>query len=126
MKAVKQGATPAPTPSSSSPITARKVFCVSDHAGVALAGITADGRVLSRFIRSESIIASTTPSRTSKSWHFWVCTHSSWKRPCGVGLLVAGLDESGAHLYYNCPSGNYFEYQAFDIGSRSQAAKTFL
>lgn len=41
-------------------------------------------------------------------------------------MLVAGLDESGAHLYYNCPSGNYFEYQAFAIGSRSQAAKTYM
>lgn len=39
---------------------------------------------------------------------------------------MGGLDESGAHLYYNCPSGNYFEYQAFAIGSRSQAAKTYL
>uniref|UniRef100_A0A2N9ICB9 Proteasome alpha-type subunits domain-containing protein n=1 Tax=Fagus sylvatica TaxID=28930 RepID=A0A2N9ICB9_FAGSY len=56
----------------------------------------------------------------------WVCTQRSWKRPYGVGLLVGGLDESGAHLYYNCPSGNYFEYQAFAIGSRSQAAKTYL
>jgi len=55
-----------------------------------------------------------------------VCTQRSWKRPYGVGLLVAGLDESGAHLYYNCPSGNYFEYEAFAIGSRSQAAKTYL
>lgn len=36
------------------------------------------------------------------------------------------MDEKGAHLYYNCPSGNYFEYQAFAIGSRSQAAKTYL
>lgn len=57
---------------------------------------------------------------------FQVCTQRSWKRPYGVGLLVAGLDETGAHLYYNCPSGNYFEYQAFAIGSRSQAAKTYL
>ncbi|KAL4202301.1 hypothetical protein AMTRI_Chr02g220370 [Amborella trichopoda] len=57
---------------------------------------------------------------------FSVCTQRSWKRPYGVGLLVAGLDELGAHLYYNCPSGNYFEYQAFAIGSRSQAAKTYL
>ncbi|XP_021983713.1 proteasome subunit alpha type-1-B isoform X1 [Helianthus annuus] len=57
---------------------------------------------------------------------FKVCTQRSWKRPYGVGLLVAGLDESGAHLYNNCPSGNYFEYQAFAIGSRSQAAKTYL
>nr|GEV60378.1 proteasome subunit alpha type-1-B-like [Tanacetum cinerariifolium] len=55
-----------------------------------------------------------------------VCTQHSLKRPYDVGLLVAGLDESGAHLYYNCPSGNYFEYQAFAIGSRSQATKTYL
>ena len=55
-----------------------------------------------------------------------VCTQRSWKRPYGVGLLVAGLDETRSHLYYNCPSGNYFEYQAFAIGSRCQAAKTFL
>jgi 20S proteasome subunit alpha 6 len=33
----------------------RKVFRVAEHAGVALAGLTADGRVLSRFLRSECI-----------------------------------------------------------------------
>ncbi|RZC45872.1 hypothetical protein C5167_038815 [Papaver somniferum] len=55
-----------------------------------------------------------------------VCTQRSWKRPYGVGMLVAGLDESGAHLYYNFPNGNYFEYQAFAIGARSQSAKTCL
>ncbi|KAF5955787.1 hypothetical protein HYC85_008643 [Camellia sinensis] len=69
------------------------------------------------------------PSGVECGWlemKWLVCTQRSWKRPYGVGLLVAGLDESGAHLYYNCPSGNYFEYQAFAIGSRSQAAKTYL
>ncbi|XP_026398080.1 proteasome subunit alpha type-1-A-like [Papaver somniferum] len=55
-----------------------------------------------------------------------VCTQRSWKRPYGVGLLVGGLDESGAHLYYNFSSGNYFEYQAFSIGAHSQSAKTCL
>jgi len=55
-----------------------------------------------------------------------VCTQRSWKRPYGVGLLEAGLDERGPHLYQNCPSGNYFEFQAFAIGSHSQAAKTYL
>ena len=55
-----------------------------------------------------------------------VCTQRSWKRPYGVGLLVAGTDETGPHLYQNCPSGNYFEFHAFAIGSRSQAAKTYL
>ena len=41
-----------------------------------------------------------------------VCTQRLWKWPYGVGLLVCGLDESGARWNYNCPSGNYFEYQA--------------
>lgn len=57
-------------------------------------------------------------------WH--VCTQRTWKRPNGVGLLVAGLEESGAHLYYNCPSAYCFKSQAFAIRSHSQAAKTYL
>ncbi|KAJ6810202.1 proteasome subunit alpha type-1-A-like [Iris pallida] len=112
----------------------RKIFKVDDHIGVAIAGLTADGRVLSRYLRSECInhrfvyetdlpVGRLVVQLADKAQ---VCTQRSWKRPYGVGLLIAGLDESGAHLYYNCPSGNYFEYQAFAIGSRSQAAKTYL
>ncbi|CAM0947177.1 unnamed protein product [Alopecurus aequalis] len=108
----------------------RKVFRVADHAGVALAGLTADGRVLSRFLRNECInhtFVYDAPLPVSRlALRLADKAQRSWKRPYGVGLLVAGLDESGAHLYYNCPSGNYFEYQAFAIGSRSQAAKTYL
>lgn len=112
----------------------KKIFKVDDHIGVAIAGLTADGRVLTRYMRSECInysysyesplpIGRLVVQLADKAQ---VCTQRSWKRPYGVGLLVGGLDESGAHLYYNCPSGNYFEYQAFAIGSRSQAAKTYL
>jgi len=49
-----------------------------------------------------------------------VCTQRSWKRPYGVGLLVAGHDARGPHLYNTCPSGNYWEYKAMAIGARSQ------
>ncbi|KAL8098500.1 proteasome subunit alpha type-1-B-like [Apium graveolens] len=112
----------------------KKIFKADDHIGVAIAGLTADGRVLSRYMRSECINFSysyESPLPVGRlvvqlADKAQVCTQRSWKRPYGVGLLVAGLDESGAHLYYNCPSGNYFEYQAFAIGSRSQAAKTYL
>jgi 20S proteasome subunit alpha 6 len=112
----------------------KKIFKVDDHIGVAIAGLTADGRVLSKYMRSECINYSFTYESPLPVGRLvvqladkaQVCTQRSWKRPYGVGLLVAGLDESGAHLYYNCPSGNYFEYQAFAIGSRSQAAKTYL
>ncbi|KAG2666713.1 hypothetical protein I3843_15G075200 [Carya illinoinensis] len=112
----------------------KKIFKVDDHIGVAIAGLTADGRVLSRYMRSECINHSFTYESPLPVGRLvvqlankaQVCTQRSWKRPFGVGLLLGGLDESGAHLYYNCPSGNYFEYQAFAIGSRSQAAKTYL
>ena len=49
-----------------------------------------------------------------------VCTQRSWKRPYGVGLLSGGYDQTGAKLYYNCPSGNYYEYKANAVGARSQ------
>ncbi|KAL3845257.1 hypothetical protein ACJIZ3_002660 [Penstemon smallii] len=112
----------------------KKIFKVDDHIGVSIAGLTADGRVLSRYMRNECINYSYTYESPLPVGRLvvqladkaQVCTQRSWKRPYGVGLLVGGLDESGAHLYYNCPSGNYFEYQAFAIGSRSQAAKTYL
>lgn len=33
----------------------RKIFKIDDHIGIAIAGLTADGRVLSRYLRSECI-----------------------------------------------------------------------
>ena len=47
-------------------------------------------------------------------------TQRSWKRPYGAGLLIAGFDKTGAHLFYNCPSGAYYDYKAMAIGARSQ------
>mmetsp|Transcript_44294 Transcript_44294/g.42988 ORF Transcript_44294/g.42988 Transcript_44294/m.42988 type:complete len:151 (+) Transcript_44294:289-741(+) len=55
-----------------------------------------------------------------------VKTNHPSKRPFGVGLLVAGVDEAGTHLFETCPSANYYEYIAMAIGSRCQSAKTYL
>lgn len=112
----------------------KKLFKIDNHIGIAMAGLTADGRVLSRYMRSECInhhFVYESPLPVGRlvvqvADKAQVCTQRSWKRPYGVGLLVAGLDETGPHLYQNCPSGNYFEFMAFAIGSRSQAAKTYL
>merc|ERR1711879_1030135 len=51
-----------------------KILPISQHCGLAMSGLTADGR-----------------------------------RPYGVGLVVAGFDESGPHIYEPCPSANYFD-----------------
>ena len=48
------------------------------------------------------------------------------KRPYGVGLLVAGVDETGTHLFEFQPSGLTQEMVACAIGARSQMARTYL
>lgn len=112
----------------------RKVFKVDDHMGIAISGLTADGRVLCKYMRNEClnhryIYESVMPVgrlvRQVADKH-QVSTQRSWKRPFGVGLLVAGYDSTGARLFNTCPSGNSFEYKAMAIGARAQAAKTYL
>lgn len=48
------------------------------------------------------------------------------KRPYGVGMLLAGVDETGTHLFETCPSANFYEYKAMAIGAKCQSAKTYL
>lgn len=48
------------------------------------------------------------------------------KRPYGIGLLVAGIDETGPHLFEFQPSGMTQEMLACAIGARSQMARTYL
>merc|ERR1711864_37671 len=53
-------------------------------------------------------------------------TQRAGKRPYGVGLLVAGYDDQGPHIFQTCPSSNYYDCRAMAIGARSQAARTYL
>ena len=53
-------------------------------------------------------------------------TQTYGRRPYGVGLLVAGVDERGPHLFEFQPSGMTEEMLAFAIGARSQMARTYL
>ena len=48
------------------------------------------------------------------------------KRPYGVGLLIAGFDRTGPRLFRTCPSANFYVHNAVAIGSRCQAANSFL
>lgn len=48
------------------------------------------------------------------------------KRPYGVGLLIAGVDAKGPHLFEFQPSGITQEMSACGIGARSQMARTYL
>ena len=111
-----------------------KLFKVDAHMGIAVAGLTADGRVLCRSMRNECVshrFVYDSPLPVSRlvtqvADRSQANTQRSWKRPYGVGLLVAGCDATGPHLFQTCPSGNFYEYKAIAIGARSQAAKTYL
>lgn len=112
----------------------KKLIKVDDHMGVALAGLAPDARVLSNFLRKQAMnskMVFNRPLLTSKAVlsiadKAQENTQSYGSRPYGVGLLVSGYDESGAHLYEFQPSGSVLEYFGASIGARSQAARTYL
>ncbi|XP_064488947.1 proteasome subunit alpha type-1-like isoform X2 [Ornithodoros turicata] len=112
----------------------KKIIPIDNHCGVAIAGLTADARLLSKFMRTECLnnrYAHDTPLPISRlvtqlGNKMQVCTQRYDRRPYGVGLLVAGYDDMGAHVYQTCPSANYFDCKAMAIGARSQSARTYL
>lgn len=53
-------------------------------------------------------------------------TQNYGRRPYGVGLLIAGVDATGPHLFEFQPSGMTQEMIACAIGARSQMARTYL
>lgn len=112
----------------------KKIIKVDNHMGVALAGLAPDARILSNYLRQQAMSSKMVfnrPLSLSKAVHSIADkaqenTQSAGGRPYGVGLLVAGYDDSGAHLYEFLPSGSVLEYVGAAIGARSQAAKTFM
>jgi len=112
----------------------KKIIPIDDHAGISIAGLTSDARILSRFMRTECLnhryiygsplsVARLVSSVGDKAQ---TGTQIMGRRPYGVGLLVAGVDEAGPHVYYICPSSNFYECKCMAIGARSQSARTYL
>lgn len=102
--------------------------------GIALAGLASDARVLSNFMKQQSLASKMTYGRpipvdrivTQIGERAQTNTQHYGKRPYGVGLLVAGIDEEGPHLFEFQPSGMTQEMIACAIGARSQMARTYL
>ncbi|KAK3997471.1 nucleophile aminohydrolase [Cladorrhinum sp. PSN332] len=112
----------------------KKLFPIDEHTGIAIAGLTSDARVLSNFMKQQCLghrlsygrnmpIRNLVDQIGSKAQNN---TQHYGKRPYGVGLLIAGVDNTGPHLFEFQPSGMTEEMQAFAIGARSQMARTYL
>lgn len=112
----------------------KKIQKIDNHMGIAMSGLTADGRSLVKYMRTEALnhkYVYGTPMQANRivldlaDMH-QRCTQSYVRRPYGVGLMVAAYDQTGPHLFITEPSGNYYEYNAMAIGSRSQTSRTYL
>jgi len=112
----------------------KKVIGIDEHLGIALAGLASDARVLSNFMKQQSLASKMTYGRPIPVERIvaqigdraQTNTQHYGKRPYGVGLLVAGVDELGPHLFEFQPSGMTQEMLACAIGARSQMARTYL
>ncbi|RYO86728.1 hypothetical protein DL766_001588 [Monosporascus sp. MC13-8B] len=112
----------------------KKLFAVDEHVGLAIAGLTSDARVLSNFMKQQCLSQRLTYDRAMPLGTLvsligdkaQTNTQHYGKRPYGVGLLVAGVDDAGPHLFEFQPSGLTQEMVACAIGARSQMARTYL
>lgn len=111
-----------------------KIFKIDDHIGVAIAGLTADARVLIDRARVQAQInllnydekISVKDSTLNICEYKQVFTQNAGVRPFGVSFLIAGIDGNGTSLYLTDPSGAMWSYYAFAIGSGATEARTYL
>jgi len=114
--------------------TIEKIFKIDEHSGAAIAGLTADARILINQARVQAQINRLTydediPIETMTRYIGDLkqrYTQTAGVRPFGVKLLIAGVDATGPKLYVTDPSGTYIGYQAVAIGSGEQTVTEFL
>ncbi len=112
----------------------RKLIPVDNHIGVAISGLTSDARVLSRYMQAQALSSRMHLRRPIPVQRLvadiadkaQALTQEYGGRPFGVGLLVAGFDATGPHLFEFGPAGTLAEFHATAIGARSQSARTSL
>lgn len=112
----------------------KKIISVDTHLGLSLAGLASDARVLSNFMKRQALASKMTYGRPIPIERIvdqigdraQSNTQNYSNRPYGVGLMVAGVDDTGPHLFEFQPSGMTQEMVACAIGARSQMARTYL
>ena len=116
-------------------IGSEKIFKIDDHIGVAIAGLTADARVLVDRARVQAQVnilnydekISVKDSTLNICEYLQLFTQNAGVRPFGVSFLIAGVDSNGeASLYLTDPSGASWGYKAFAIGSGASEARAYL
>ncbi|UCH88438.1 MAG: archaeal proteasome endopeptidase complex subunit alpha [Thermoplasmata archaeon] len=111
------------------PRSIEKIFKIDEHIGCATSGLVADARVLVDRARIEGQINRITYNErisveilVKKLCDFKQnYTQYGGVRPFGTALLVAGIDDTGDHLFETDPSGALMAYKAGSIGAGRNA-----
>ena len=112
-----------------------KIFKIDGHLGAAIAGLTADARVLidKARVQAQINILSYDEKISVRDVTREICdtaqvyTQNGGIRPFGVSLLIGGIDpKMGPKIFMTDPSGAFWGYFACAIGSGQNTARSFL
>jgi proteasome alpha subunit len=116
------------------PRSIEKIHTIDTNIGCATSGLTADARILVDQARKDAQVHKVTYGEniSVEGLVKKICdfkqnyTQYGGVRPFGTALLMAGVDELGAHLFETDPSGTLIAYRAVCIGTgRSVVMETF-
>jgi proteasome alpha subunit len=107
------------------PSSIEKIFRLDQHIGCATSGLVADARSLvdrarvdaqlNRITYDEPIGVSNLVKKICDFKQSY--TQYGGVRPFGTALIIAGVDDTGAHLFETDPSGALMEYKASAVGA---------
>jgi len=123
-----------PTSTLQDPDFVQKLFQIDDHIGAAIAGLSADARILidqarvyaqsNWLIYDEPIRVEVLSKRVCDIKQMY--TQHAGVRPFGVSMILTGVDDAGSSLYVTDPSGAYWGYKASAIGSGADTVREIL
>lgn len=112
----------------------RKIFPIDEHVGVAIAGLSADARILvdraridaqnNRLTYDEPIDIAVLAHQLADIKQQY--TQYGGVRPFGVSLIIGGIDHHGSRIFQTDPSGSCVGYASVAIGSGGDAVHAFL
>ncbi|XP_030383212.1 proteasome subunit alpha type-1-like [Scaptodrosophila lebanonensis] len=112
----------------------RKIMAIDSHIGISTAGLMADARRITKHLRSDCLSYNTAYQSSYPVARLFQNlgiklqsgTQTYDRRPYGVGILGAGYDDQGTHIFQVMPSANVLNCKAMAIGARSQGARSYL
>jgi len=116
------------------PDSIEKIFQIDECIGCATSGLVADARVIVDRSRIDALINKIRYDEKISVITLVKCicdfkhtyTQYGWVRPFGTALLIAGIDETGSHLFATDPSGAFMEYRAGSRGEGRSGAMAYF